>query len=558
GECGAAADPYVECDPLLVLLDVLLLKPQAHRHVVHNLVLASPTPHARPLCLATALILLCHATLLVFRAAHGITVDPADLLSLPIIAQGVAVSLLSKLLFLALVFFSLPAARHLLSWLPAIGPPHAGSSEKKPQSVPFPVVFYSLLLSSPPECLALPLLVRSLPLALPLSHPHTPYVQSPRSQTLSSPRSLLCDGCRPCIAIVLPCAYRRCKRRLDIAVFPRAAQMAGRVGRDKGALRAMMREMAQKTEKRIESPLVRCGTGHRGVVRDGVGWWLMRSGGERRVKAGVLTGGGEVRRTSGAKRKESHGSTERLKQRAKAAAPPPATAAATAGAPAAGGRRPAAAAAAAGALPSDFFDSASAAKRSRHHADSTSATPAMPANPPASSPAAAAEAAVRQSSRPPAFTPAAPATSAAPAAHATAPASAASAAPPNSTGLPADFFDAPTPAAATPAAPSAPAAAAPSAASAPAAPSAASAPAAPSALPSDFFDGPSTAATAAPPSAAPAAAAKPGKAGGGAGKGTAGKDAGGAGQGVLPEGFFDSKEADHKARGVEYKKPDAE
>ncbi|GJP85879.1 hypothetical protein CLOP_g15979 [Closterium sp. NIES-67] len=48
GACGAVADPYVECDPLLVLLDVLLLKPQAHRHVVHNLILASPLPSLRP------------------------------------------------------------------------------------------------------------------------------------------------------------------------------------------------------------------------------------------------------------------------------------------------------------------------------------------------------------------------------------------------------------------------------------------------------------------------------------------------------------------------------
>ncbi|GJP85878.1 hypothetical protein CLOP_g15978, partial [Closterium sp. NIES-67] len=76
------------------------------------------------------MILLCHATLLVFRAAQGLRVDPADLISLPIMAQGVAVSLLSKLLFLALVFFSLPAARHLLSWLPAIGPPHTGSTQE--------------------------------------------------------------------------------------------------------------------------------------------------------------------------------------------------------------------------------------------------------------------------------------------------------------------------------------------------------------------------------------------------------------------------------------------
>ncbi|CAI5475282.1 unnamed protein product, partial [Closterium sp. Yama58-4] len=30
----------------MVLLDVLLLKPQAHRHVVHNLVLASAVPLA--------------------------------------------------------------------------------------------------------------------------------------------------------------------------------------------------------------------------------------------------------------------------------------------------------------------------------------------------------------------------------------------------------------------------------------------------------------------------------------------------------------------------------
>ncbi|CAI5995048.1 unnamed protein product, partial [Closterium sp. NIES-64] len=254
GECGAAADPYVECDPLLVLLDVLLLKPQAHRHVVHNLVLASPTPHARPLCLATALILLCHATLLVFRAAHGITVDPAHLLSLPIIAQGVAVSLLSKLLFLALVFFSLPAARHLLSWLPAIGPPQAASSQKKPHSVPFPVVFYSLLLSSPPECLALPLLIwkyewgmlfLSVQVLLFVSH-----IASLQAVSFIP---------WPAAAASIACGHMAIHafEARACAMLAQSYWMAGRAGRDKGALRAMMREMAQKTEKRIDSPLVR-------------------------------------------------------------------------------------------------------------------------------------------------------------------------------------------------------------------------------------------------------------------------------------------------------------
>ncbi|CAI7803284.1 unnamed protein product [Closterium sp. NIES-53] len=190
--------------------------------------------------------------------------------------------------------------------------------------------------------------------------------------------------------------------------------------------------------------------------------------------------------------------------------------------------------------------------------DVPSATPAAAASVPANPPAAT-TLAVRQSSGAPASTPAAPAVCA------TAPASAASAAPPSTTGLPADFFDAPAPPAppappaAAPAAPSAPAAAAPSSPATPATPAA---PASASALPPDFFDGPSTAtaAAAAAPSAPPApaaAAAKGGKGGGGAGKGAVGRE-GGAGQGVLPEGFFDSKEADHRARGVEYKKPDAE
>ncbi|CAI7916080.1 unnamed protein product, partial [Closterium sp. NIES-53] len=491
----------------------LLLNPSSHlpptfiRRLVlpcfhlHHLFPLSPTPFHRPVPPIAH-----HVTaLLVFRAAQCITVDPADLLSLPIITQvllpsagppqvlpplpqvlhplpqvlpplpqvlpppaGVAVSLFSKLLFLALVFFSLPAACHLLSWLPAIGPPHVGSSQKKPE------------------------------------------------------------------------------RRPDVATPPCAAQMAGRAGRDKGALRAMMREMAQKTEKRIDSPLVRYNELGQAVCR--VCTTVIKS--ESLWAAHLVS-------------KQHKESTERLKQRAKAAAPP-ATAAATSAAsrptaaatPAApGGGRPAAASAA-GALPSDFFDSASAAKRPRH--DVPSATPAAAASVPANPPAAT-TLAVRQSSGAPASTPAAPAVCA------TAPASAASAAPPSTTGLPADFFDAPAPPAppappaAAPAAPSAPAAAAPSSPATPATPAA---PASASALPPDFFDGPSTAtaAAAAAPSAPPApaaAAAKGGKGGGGAGKGAVGRE-GGAGQGVLPEGFFDSKEADHRARGVEYKKPDAE
>ncbi|CAI5981554.1 unnamed protein product [Closterium sp. NIES-65] len=390
----------------------------------------------RPLCLATALILLCHATLLVFRAAHGITVDPAHLLSLPIIAQvlpppgtaspcaaspryclphvlpppgaasfsgarlrcclkpsvqlclshnayGVAVSLLSKLLFLALVFFSLPAARHLLSWLPAIGPPQAASSQKKPHryrdlclsacfpacgptlssppvllslippstfphpsihfpsslhplslippstfphpsihfpsslhplslippstfpcfihflplswicasstfillhplsvillslpsphphpSVPFPVVFYSLLLSSPPECLALPLLIwkyewgmlfLSVQVLLFVSH-----IASLQAVSFIP---------WPAAAASIACGHMAIHafEARACAMLAQSYWMAGRAGRDKGALRAMMREMAQKTEKRIDSPLVRCGTAHGGVVRDGEG-----------------------------------------------------------------------------------------------------------------------------------------------------------------------------------------------------------------------------------------------------------------------------------------------
>ncbi|CAI5933335.1 unnamed protein product, partial [Closterium sp. NIES-65] len=353
GECGAAADPYVECDPLLVLLDVLLLKPQAHRHVVHNLVLASPTPHARPLCLATALILLCHATLLVFRAAHGITVDPAHLLSLPIIAQGVAVSLLSKLLFLALVFFSLPAARHLLSWLPAIGPPQAASSQKKPHSVPFPVVFYSLLLSSPPECLALPLLIwkyewgmlfLSVQVLLFVSH-----IASLQAVSFIP---------WPAAAASIACGHMAIHafEARACAMLAQSYWMAGRAGRDKGALRAMMREMAQKTEKRIDSPLVRYNELGQAVCR--VCTTVIKS--ESLWAAHLVS-------------KQHKESAERLKQRAKAAAPP-ATAGATSAAPrptaattpaAPGGGRPAAASAA-GALPSDFFDSASAAKRPRH------------------------------------------------------------------------------------------------------------------------------------------------------------------------------------------------
>ncbi|CAI6004574.1 unnamed protein product [Closterium sp. NIES-64] len=537
GECGAAADPYVECDPLLVLLDVLLLKPQAHRHVVHNLVLASPTPHARPLCLATALILLCHATLLVFRAAHGITVDPAHLLSLPIIAQGVAVSLLSKLLFLALVFFSLPAARHLLSWLPAIGPPQAASSQKKPHSVPFPVVFYSLLLSSPPECLALPLLIwkyewgmlfLSVQVLLFVSH-----IASLQAVSFIP---------WPAAAASIACGHMAIHafEARACAMLAQSYWMAGRAGRDKGALRAMMREMAQKTEKRIDSPLVRYNELGQAVCR--VCTTVIKS--ESLWAAHLVS-------------KQHKESAERLKQRAKAAAPP-ATAGATSAAPrptaaatpaAPGGGRPAAASAA-GALPSDFFDSASAAKRPRHDMPSATSTIAasVPANPPAAAHPAATALPVRQSSGPSGSV---PATSAALAARATAPASAASAAPPSTTSLPADFFDAPAPAAAAPAAPSAPAAAAPSSPAAPAAPASASA------LPPDFFDGPSTA-TAAAAAASPApAAAKGGKGGGVAGKGAVGRE-GGVGQGVLPEGFFDSKEADHRARGVEYKKPDAE